>query len=133
MNKSKISYGKKLLKLANELDSKLLRRDEVMTPVTQEHRLSIKTIEKREFGTFTVSVMLLTTIMRLHHTGPTQQDFTALTQTMTAAINQVARNDYPLLINPPNKMSSLAATAVDAKFDMLRSAIKEATDHQLLS
>ena len=26
------------------------------------------------------------------HTGPTQQDFTALTQTLTAALNQVAAN-----------------------------------------
>ena len=36
------------------------------------------------------------------HTGPTQQDFTALTQTLTAALNQVAANVNPKL---PNRMS----------------------------
>ena len=63
------------------------------------------------------------------HTGPTQQDFTALTQTMTAAINQVAAN---VADKATQQDVSLAATAVDAKFDMLRSAIKEATDYDTL-
>ena len=62
-------------------------------------------------------------------TGPTQQDFTALTQTMTAAINQVAAN---VADKATQQDVSLAATAVDAKFDMLRSAIKEATDYDTL-
>ena len=63
------------------------------------------------------------------HTGPTQQDFTALTQTMTAAINQVAAN---VADKATQQDVSLAATAVDAKFDMLRSAIREATDFATL-
>ena len=64
------------------------------------------------------------------HTGPTQQDFTALTQTMTAALNQVAANVESKATQ--QMYVSLAATAVDAKFDMLRSAIREATDFDTL-
>ena len=63
------------------------------------------------------------------HTGPTQQDFTALTQTLTAALNQVAAN---VESKATQQDVSLAATAVDAKFDMLRSAIREATDYDTL-
>ena len=37
-----------------------------------------------------------------------------------------------LHLKPPNRMSTLAATAVDAKFDMLRAAIREATDYDTL-
>ena len=63
------------------------------------------------------------------HTGPTQQDFTALTQTLTAALNQVAAN---VESKATQQDVSLAVTAVDAKFDMLRSAIAEATDFDTL-
>ena len=61
--------------------------------------------------------------------GPTQQDFTALTQTMTAAINQVAAN---VESKATQHDVQLAATAVDAKFDMLRAAITQATDYDTL-
>ena len=60
---------------------------------------------------------------------PTQQDFTALTQTLTAALNQVAAN---VESKATQQDVSLAATAVDAKFDMLRSAINEAVDFDTL-
>ena len=63
------------------------------------------------------------------HTGPTQQDFTALTQTLTAAVNQVAAN---VESKATNQDVALAGTAVDAKFDMLRAAIREATDFDTL-
>ena len=63
------------------------------------------------------------------HTGPTQQDFTALTQTVTAAINQVADN---VESKATQHDVHLAATAVDAKFDMLRAAIQQATDYDTL-
>ena len=63
------------------------------------------------------------------HTGPTQQDFTALTQTMTAAINQVAAN---VESKATQHDVQLAATAVNAKFDMLRAAITQATDYDTL-
>ena len=63
------------------------------------------------------------------HTGPTQQDFTALTQTLTAALNQVSAN---VQSKATQQDVTLAATAVDAKFDMLRSAIREATDYDTL-
>jgi len=63
------------------------------------------------------------------HTGPTQQDFTALTQTLTAAINQVAAN---VESKATKHDITLAAAAVDAKFDMLRAAIREATDYDTL-
>ena len=63
------------------------------------------------------------------HTGPTQQDFTALTQTLTAALNQVAAN---VESKATQQDVTLAATAVDAKFDMLRAAIREATDYDTL-
>ena len=63
------------------------------------------------------------------HTGPTQQDFTALTQTLTAAINEVANN---VSSKATQQDVALAGTAVDAKFDMLRSAIREATDYDTL-
>ena len=63
------------------------------------------------------------------HTGPTQQDMTALTQTVTAAINQVAEN---VESKATQQDVALAGTAVDAKFDMLRAAIREATDFDTL-
>ena len=63
------------------------------------------------------------------HTGPTQQDFTALTQTLTAALNQVAAN---VETKATQQDVTLAQTAVDAKFDMLRAAIREATDYHTL-
>lgn len=62
-------------------------------------------------------------------TGPTQQDFTALTQTLTAAVNQVAAQ---VASKATQHDVQLAATAVDAKFDMLRAAIQEATDYDTL-
>ena len=62
-------------------------------------------------------------------TGPTQQDFTALTQTLTAAVNQIAAN---VESKATQQDVQLAATAVDAKFDMLRAAIQEATDYDTL-
>ena len=61
--------------------------------------------------------------------GPKQADFTALTQTLTAALNQVAAN---VESKATKQDVSLAGTAVDAKFDMLRSAIREATDFDTL-
>ena len=61
--------------------------------------------------------------------GPTQQDMTALTQTVTAAINQVAEN---VESKATQHDVHLAATAVDAKFDMLRAAITQATDFDTL-
>ena len=60
---------------------------------------------------------------------PTQQDFTALTQTLTAALNQVAAN---VESKATQQDVSLAATAVDAKFDMLRAAINESVDFDTL-
>ena len=62
-------------------------------------------------------------------THPTQQDFTALTHTVTAAINQVAAN---VESKATQQDVALAGTAVDAKFDMLRAAIREATDFDTL-
>jgi len=59
----------------------------------------------------------------------TRQDFTALTGTITAAVNQVAAN---VAEKATQHDVALAATAVDAKFDMLRSAIREATDFDTL-
>lgn len=97
---------------------------EVVTPELLEHRLAAVTptdiITRSE---------LHDALETIPHTGPTQQDFTALTQTMTAAINQVAAN---VADKATQQDVSLAATAVDAKFDMLRSAIKEATDFNTL-
>ena len=59
----------------------------------------------------------------------TRQDFTALTGTVTAAVNQVAA----AVADKATKQDvSLAGTAVDAKFDMLRSAIRESTDFDTL-
>jgi len=63
------------------------------------------------------------------NTGPTQQDFTILTQTLTAGLNQVVAN---VESKATQQDVSLAVTAVDAKFDMLRSAIAEATDFDTL-
>ena len=48
---------------------------------------------------------------------------------MTAALNQVAAN---VESKATQQDVNLAATAVDAKFDMLRSAIREATDFDTL-
>ena len=63
------------------------------------------------------------------HTGPTEQDMTALTQTVTAAINQVAANVED---KATQHDVQLAATAVDAKFDMLRAAITQSVDFDTL-
>ena len=98
---------------------------EVVTPELLEHRLSAVT--PTDIVTRTELMAQIAAIPP--HTGPTQQDFTALTQTMTAAINQVAAN---VADKATQQDVSLAATAVDAKFDMLRSAIKEATDFDTL-
>ena len=68
-------------------------------------------------------------IAAIPHNGPTQQDFTALTQTLTAAVNQVAAN---VESKATQHDVTLAAAAVDAKFDMLRAAIREATDYHTL-
>ena len=68
-------------------------------------------------------------IAAIPHTGPTQQDFTALTQTLTAAVNQIAAN---VESKATQQDVTLAAAAVDAKFDMLRAAIREATDYHTL-
>ena len=59
----------------------------------------------------------------------TTSDFTALTGTITAAINQVAAN---VETKATQQDVQLAGAAVDAKFDMLRSAIAEATDFETL-
>ena len=59
----------------------------------------------------------------------TSNDFTALTGTVTAAINQVAAN---VETKATKQDVQLAGAAVDAKFDMLRSAIAEATDFDTL-
>ena len=59
----------------------------------------------------------------------TTNDFTALTGTVTAAINQVAAN---VETKATQQDVQLAGAAVDAKFDMLRSAIAEATDFETL-
>ena len=59
----------------------------------------------------------------------TSNDFTALTGTVTAAINQVAAN---VETKATKQDVQLAGAAVDAKFDMLRSAIAEATDFETL-
>ena len=59
----------------------------------------------------------------------TRQDFTALTGTITAAVNQVAAS---VAEKATQHDVQLAAAAVDAKFDMLRSAIREATDYDTL-
>lgn len=59
----------------------------------------------------------------------TSQDFTDLTETVTSAVNQVAAD----VANKATQQDvALAATTVDAKFDMLRSAILEATDFDTL-
>ena len=58
----------------------------------------------------------------------TTNDFTAL-GTVTAAINQVAAN---VETKATQQDVQLAGAAVDAKFDMLRSAIAEATDFETL-
>lgn len=59
----------------------------------------------------------------------TRQDFTALTGTISAAVNQVAAN---VADKATQHDVQLAAHSVDAKFDMLRSAIREAVDFDTL-
>ena len=97
---------------------------EVVTPEYLEQRLAATTptdiITRAE---------LTQAIAAIPHNGPTQQDFTALTQTLTAALNQVAAN---VESKATKQDVTLAGTAVDAKFDMLRSAIREATDYDTL-
>ena len=98
---------------------------EVVTPELLEHRLASVTptdvITRTELNAAIASIPA--------HTGPTQQDFTALTQTLTAALNQVAAN---VESKATQQDVTLAATAVDAKFDMLRAAIAQATDFDTL-
>lgn len=97
---------------------------EVVTPEYLEQRLAATTptdiITRTE---------LQQAIAAIPHDGPTQQDFTALTQTLTAALNQVAEN---VESKATQQDVTLAAAAVDAKFDMLRAAIREATDYHTL-
>ena len=97
---------------------------EVVTPELLEHRLAA--IQPTDIITRSEMMSQIASTLA---SGPTQQDMTALTQTVTAAINQVAEN-------VENKATQhdvqLAATAVDAKFDMLRAAIREATDFDTL-
>lgn len=97
---------------------------EVVTPEYLEQRLAAVTptdiITRTE---------LHDAIAAIPQTGPTQQDFTALTQTLTAALNQVAAN---VESKATQQDVTLAAAAVDAKFDMLRAAIREATDYHTL-
>jgi len=59
----------------------------------------------------------------------TRQEFTDLTGTITSAVNQVAAT---VAEKATQYDVQLAATAVDAKFDMLRSAIREAADFDTL-
>ena len=97
---------------------------EVVTPDYLEQRLESVTptdvINRLE---------LQAAIAAIPQTGPTQQDFTALTQTLTAAVNQIAAN---VESKATQQDVTLAAAAVDAKFDMLRAAIREATDYHTL-
>ena len=81
---------------------------EVVTPEMLEHRISQ---------------------IPPHVCEVTRQDFTALTNTITAAVNQVA---FTVEDKATQQDVSLAATSVDAKFDMLRSAIAEAEDFATL-
>ena len=97
---------------------------EVVTPEYLEQRLSA--ITPSDIITRTE---LMAQIAAIPQTGPTQQDFTALTQTLTAALNQVAAN---VESKATQQDVQLAAVAVDAKFDMLRSAIRESTDFNTL-
>ena len=98
---------------------------EVVTPELLEHRLAAITpsdiITRAELNAAIAAIPA--------HTGPTEQDFTALTHTLTAALNQVAAN---VESKATQQDVSLAATAVDAKFDMLRAAIREATNYDTL-
>ena len=98
---------------------------EVVTPELLEHRLA----ETTPTDIITRAELMAQIAAIPPHTGPTQQDFTALTQTMTAAINQVAAN---VESKATQHDVQLAATAVDAKFDMLRAAITQATDFDTL-
>ena len=98
---------------------------QVVTPELLEHRLSSVT----PTDIITRDELMAQIAAIPPYTGPTQQDFTALTQTLTAALNQVAAN---VESKATQQDVSLAATAVDAKFDMLRSAIREATDFDTL-
>ena len=97
---------------------------EVVTPEYLEQRLANNTptdiITRTELNE---------AIAAIPHDGPTQQDFTALTQTLTAAINEVAEH---VSSKATQQDVTLAAAAVDAKFDMLRAAIREATDYHTL-
>ena len=98
---------------------------EVVTPEFLEQRLAALTpsdiITRTELNAAIAAIP--------PHTGPTQQDFTTLTQTLTAAVNQVAAN---VESKATQHDVTLAAAAVDAKFDMLRAAIREATDYDTL-
>ena len=97
---------------------------EVVTPEYLEQRLAA--ITPTDIITRTE---LMAQIAAIPQNGPTQQDFTALTQTLTAAVNQIAAN---VQSKATQHDVQLAATAVDAKFDMLRAAIQEATDYDTL-
>ena len=97
---------------------------EVVTPELLEHRLAAVTPSD-----IITRTELMAQLAAMPQTGPTQQDFTALTQTLTAAVNQIAAN---VASKATQHDVQLAATAVDAKFDMLRAAIQEATDYDTL-
>ena len=91
---------------------------EVVTPELLEHRLAALT----PTNVITASELEARIAQIPPHTGPTQQDLTALSQTLTTAIEAKA-TDHDV---------ALAAQAVDAKFDMLRVAIAEADDFDTL-
>ena len=98
---------------------------EVVTPEYLEQRLAAT--QPTDIITRTELMAQIAAIPS--HDGPTQADFTALTQTLTAAVNQISA----LVESKATQHDvQLAATAVDAKFDMLRSAIREATDYDTL-
>lgn len=101
-------------------NGRLLEAVEVVTPEYLEARLASVT---------PTDIITRTELNSAVQGMPTQQDFTALTQTLTAALNQVVAN---VESKATQQDVTLAATAVDAKFDMLRAAIREATDYDTL-
>ena len=97
---------------------------EVVTPEFLEHRLAATTpydiVSAHEMEARLAQIPV---------PEVTRNDFTALTNTITAAVNQVAAN----VDGKATKHDvALAATAVDAKFDMLRAAITQSTDFDTL-
>ena len=101
-------------------NGRIIEAVEVVTPEYLEARLASVT---------PTDIITRTELHEAVQGLPTQQDFTALTHTLTAAINQVAAN---VDSKATQQDVALAAAAVDAKFDMLRAAIREATDYHTL-